>query len=108
MNHLSRTRRHRESSLDQMVEDEGQDHIPVETADPEENPLQKDLQKKIGQALLKLRPKDREIIILQHFQDYSYQEIANLLGIPIGTVMSRLYGARQALRRELERMGVRY
>ncbi len=108
MNHLSRTRRHKETSLDQMVEDEGQDHIPVEAVNPEENALQKDLQKKIGQALLKLRPKDREIIILQHFQDYSYQEIAHLLGIPIGTVMSRLYGARQALRRELERMGVRY
>jgi RNA polymerase sigma-70 factor, ECF subfamily len=107
MNHLSRTRRHRETSIDQMVEEEGQDRIPVETINPEENALQKDLQEKIGQALLKLRHKDREIIILQHFQDYSYQEIGNLLGIPIGTVMSRLYSARQALRRELERMGVR-
>jgi RNA polymerase sigma-70 factor (ECF subfamily) len=56
----------------------------------------------------RLRPKEREIIILQHLQDFSYQEIADLLGIPIGTVMSRLYSARRSLKRELERMGVTY
>ncbi len=108
MNHLSRTRRRREASIDEMVEEGGRDRIPVETVNPERNVVQKDLEQKIGQALGRLRPKDREIIILQHFQDYSYQEIANLIGIPIGTVMSRLYSARRALRRELERMGVRY
>src|SRR5207247_6013063 len=106
MNHLSRTRRRRETSIDEMVEEEGRDRIPGETVKPEENAAQKELERKIWQALLRLRPKDREIIILQHFQDYSYQEIADLLGIPIGTVMSRLYGARQAMRRELERVGV--
>ena len=70
--------------------------------------MQRDIEVRIGKALQRLRPKEREIIILQHFQDYSYQEIADLLGIPIGTVMSRLYSARRELRRELERMGVRY
>ncbi len=108
MNHLNRLRRRREDSIDEMAEEEGQVPIPIETADPEASVVRKDLEVKIGQALTRLRPKDREIIILQHFQDYSYQEIADLLGIPIGTVMSRLYSARQALRRELERMGVSY
>ncbi len=106
MNHLNRTRRRREDSISEMEEEEGQAPIPVETVNPEESALQKDLEAKIGQALQRLRPKDREIIILQHLQDYSYQEIADLLDIPIGTVMSRLYSARRALRRELERMGV--
>jgi RNA polymerase sigma-70 factor (ECF subfamily) len=108
MNHLSRRIRRREQSIDQMAEEEGQIAIPVETANPEESVVRKDLQVKIGQALSRLRPKDREIIILQHFQDYSYQEIADFLGIPIGTVMSRLYAARAALRREIERLGVSY
>lgn len=40
----------------------------------------------------------REIIILKDFQDYSYQEIADMLEIPIGTVMSRLYNARNKLK----------
>jgi RNA polymerase sigma-70 factor (ECF subfamily) len=108
MNHLNRTRRRREDSIDQMIEEEGQAPIPVETISPEECVVRKDLGTKIGQALQRLRPKEREIIILQHLQDYSYQEIAALLDIPIGTVMSRLYTARRALRRELERMGVTY
>jgi RNA polymerase sigma-70 factor (ECF subfamily) len=88
--------------------EEGYPAIPIKTINPEEQVVRKDLEEKIGQALARLRPKEREIIILQHFQDYSYQEIADLLGIPIGTVMSRLYSARAALRRELQRMGVGY
>ncbi len=108
MNHLNRIRRRREDSIDEMAEAEGQVPIPIETVNPEENVVRKDLEVKIGQALQRLRPREREIIILQHFQDYSYQEIADLLGIPIGTVMSRLYSARQSLRRELEKMGVTY
>lgn len=40
----------------------------------------------------------REIIILKDFQDYSYQEIADMLEIPVGTVMSRLYNARKKLK----------
>jgi len=108
MNHLTRIQRRREKSIEEMSEEEGQVPIPVEAVSPEASLVQKDLREKIGQALLRLRPKEREIIILQHFQDYSYQEIADLLGIPIGTVMSRLYSARQALRRELEEMGVTY
>jgi RNA polymerase sigma-70 factor (ECF subfamily) len=108
MNHLNRIRRRKEDSIDKMVEEEGQVCIPIETVSPEESAAQKELEVKIGQALQRLRPREREIIILQHFQDYSYQEIADLLGIPIGTVMSRLYSARQSLKRELEKMGVTY
>lgn len=48
-------------------------------------------------AMDKLDPEQREIINLRHFQDLSYREIADLLGIAEGTVMSRLYRARKAL-----------
>jgi RNA polymerase sigma-70 factor (ECF subfamily) len=108
MNHLNRLRRRREDSIDQMAEEEGQVSIPVETINPEQVVVRKDLGEKIGLALKRLSPRDREIIILQHLQDYSYREIAALLDIPIGTVMSRLYGARRSFRRELERLGVTY
>lgn len=40
----------------------------------------------------------REIILLREFEDLTYQEIANLLGCPIGTVTSRLFRARSKLR----------
>jgi RNA polymerase sigma-70 factor (ECF subfamily) len=108
LNHLARVRRRKEESLDQMADEEGQVPIPIEAVSPESALVSRDLQEKVGRALACMKPKDREILILQHLQDYSYREIADLLDIPMGTVMSRLYAARQALRRELERMGVRY
>lgn len=43
----------------------------------------------------------REILVLYHFQDLAYREIADALGVPIGTVMSRLHNARRALREKL-------
>ena len=43
-----------------------------------------------------------EIIELRHFQDASYEEMALILDCPVGTVMSRLYRARKALRKRLQ------
>jgi RNA polymerase sigma-70 factor, ECF subfamily len=58
----------------------------------------KEARRDLRQALDGLRPEYREILTLKYFQDRSYDEIARLLGIPRGTVMSRLYHARSALR----------
>jgi len=55
----------------------------------------------VWHAILELSLRQREIIVLNHFQQMSYKEIAAALGIPIGTVMSRLHAARQALRKKL-------
>lgn len=52
-------------------------------------------------ALERLSARDREILGLRHFQELSYREIAHALGIPEGTVMSRLFHARRRLRDEL-------
>lgn len=49
-------------------------------------------------AIEKLSDDHREIIVLKNFKDCSYKEISEILEIPIGTVMSRLFYARQALR----------
>lgn len=53
-------------------------------------------------AIARLSEDHREIIVLKTFQDKSYKEIAEVLGIPVGTVMSRLFYARQALRALIE------
>jgi RNA polymerase sigma-70 factor (ECF subfamily) len=53
-------------------------------------------------ALRRLGPDEREIIMLRHFDGLSYAELAELLGLPAGTVMSRLFNARRKLRAELE------
>ncbi len=52
---------------------------------------------RLSWALNQLSPAHREIIELRYFGDCSYRDIAEVLGIPEGTVMSRLHAARQAL-----------
>jgi len=52
-------------------------------------------------AIEKLPPDFRLIFLLSTFGDFAYREIAEIVGIPIGTVMSRLFRARRILRQEL-------
>ena len=52
-------------------------------------------------ALRRLSAHDREILVLRHYQELSYKEIAGTLSIPEGTVMSRLFHARRRLRESL-------
>jgi RNA polymerase sigma-70 factor (ECF subfamily) len=53
-------------------------------------------------ALGRLSGEHREVLVLRHWDDKSYDEIAAALSVPIGTVMSRLHNARRALRAVLE------
>ncbi len=56
---------------------------------------------KVGKALLELKPDDRAVVILKHFVAFSYEEISDVLGIPVKTVKSRLFTARERLRHSL-------
>ena len=53
-------------------------------------------------VLQTLSPEFREVIVLREFQGFSYQEIADALNIPAGTVESRLFRARQELKERLK------
>lgn len=70
--------------------------------EPGENPetllLARVEQQTIHRALEELPVKFREVILLCDFEEMSYQEIGQTLGVPIGTVMSRLSRARKAMR----------
>ena len=48
--------------------------------------------------MAELPPKYREVLVLYHFEHLKYQEIADTLQIPIGTVMNRIFRARKRLR----------
>jgi RNA polymerase sigma-70 factor (ECF subfamily) len=69
----------------------------VDEPDPEQALIRKETITALQRALMKLEFKDREIIMLQHFRGMSYDEIATVLEVPRGTVMSRLYYARRKL-----------
>jgi RNA polymerase sigma-70 factor (ECF subfamily) len=60
----------------------------------------------LASALASLGVGDREVLLLYAWADLSYEEIAVALGIPVGTVRSRLHRARGLLRKRLEREGV--
>jgi RNA polymerase sigma-70 factor (ECF subfamily) len=58
----------------------------------------------IHAALQELAAEHCEVLVLRFLEDMSYEEMASVTGCPIGTVRSRIYYAKQALRRVLERM----
>lgn len=64
---------------------------------PELNAIQTERQKTIANAISKLKPKFKEIILLYEIENYSYEEISKKLKCPIGTVKSRLYNAKREL-----------
>ena len=56
----------------------------------------------LERALVRLAPEQREVVLLVALEDMSYAEVSKALGIPIGTVMSRLSRGRERLRRLVE------
>ncbi len=86
-------------------EDVGESAAP-DTAEPDRLFGRSELEGQVWTAIGRLPEKFREIIILSHFQEMSYDQMAEVLEIPRGSVMSRLYYARLKLREILEEMGV--
>jgi RNA polymerase sigma-70 factor (ECF subfamily) len=73
---------------------------------PEDEVGDDDLGEQIADAIMLLKVDYRMVIVLKHFHDYTYQEMSDVLDIPEKTVKSRLFSARQQLRRILESEGI--
>ncbi|MCK4858295.1 MAG: sigma-70 family RNA polymerase sigma factor [candidate division Zixibacteria bacterium] len=71
-------------------------------SNPHESLLQKQIDKRFDEALCRLPVDFRAVFVLRMHEDLSYDEIAKMLGITIGTVMSRLHRARKKLAEELK------
>ena len=65
-------------------------------------PQDRDTARDLVRAMAKLSAEHRQILLLLNVEEYTYQEVADTLGLPIGTVMSRLARARRRLRALLE------
>ena len=72
------------------------------TVAPDRLAEQNETQRRIATALAQLSDDEREALVLKEFEGLKYREIAERMDCPIGTVMSRLYSARQRLARVLE------
>ena len=88
-------------------------HLPIHLRpepsrlSPDQAVVRAELREQVGAAIERLPERERETLVLREFEELRYREIAELLGIPIGTVMSRLYRARRSLAREIEAAGTR-
>lgn len=79
------------------------DIIPSREEMPLDRTMRGELSEKITEAVAKLDDKHRPVFVLAAVEELSYREIAEVLGISIGTVMSRLFYARKYLQRNLRK-----
>lgn len=90
-------------SIDQTVDDpEGSSssqtaHLQSSNLDPEEQLIKEQNIKLIQDVVGKLKPRYRKLIELRYFREYSYEEIAEELNLPIGTVKAQLFRSRELL-----------
>ncbi|MEO9163401.1 MAG: RNA polymerase sigma factor, partial [Casimicrobiaceae bacterium] len=82
-----------EEALDDEIDLPGSD-----SANPEWQARDAERSRSIQRALLTMSPNDRTVIVLRHFSECSYQEIAQILDVDERTVKSRLFEARHRLR----------
>ena len=97
-----------QASVDSFDEEQHSSTRPA--FDPEALLLHTDDVTLIERAMSKLSTRFRELLVLRELEELSYQEVADVMGVPIGSVMSGLSRARQALRgaldNELRRSGI--
>lgn len=101
---LDRLQRHRRTdAVPERVED-----LPLVSGEcgPEELVRNEQMHDVIQAALMELQYDYRMVIVLRHFSECSYGQMADILHIPEKTVKSRLYSARQLLREKLSMQGV--
>ena len=92
-------------SLDQPLETKDGE-VTIEVADwtynPEQDLTSRQKSLSIDAAIDSLPRKYREVILYRHKQDKSYEEIAQILSIPVGTVKARIFRARELLKKKLK------
>lgn len=100
-----RRKRDKSVSFDAPVSSENDmtlaDIIPAEVESPDDITVNQEFVARIGQGMERLSAKHREILVLRNIKNMSYEEIASILGISVGTVKSRIARARESLRSKL-------
>lgn len=83
-----------------MVNEDGENvtyDIDSGARDPEEELIRDQKMEQMREVVMKLKPRYRELVILRYFKEYSYDEIAAELDLPLGTVKAQLFRAREFL-----------
>ncbi len=89
-------------SINGVLDDDKELDIPDENPTPEENAELTERQRAVRDAIASLKDEYRIVITLCDMEDMSYDEISEVLRLPVGTVKSRINRARNALKKKLE------
>ena len=76
------------------------------TGNPEQEMVGNERDTLIQTALMEVKPTHRVVLVLKHINNLSYEEIAEIVDVPQKTVKSRLFSARQELRKKLQEIGL--
>jgi RNA polymerase sigma-70 factor (ECF subfamily) len=98
---IRKQRKKKTTSIDTgMTNDDGESvtfDIESDGRDPEEEVIRDQRLQAMRQVVEKLKPRYKELVILRYFKEYSYEEIAQELELPLGTVKAQLFRAREFL-----------
>lgn len=99
LDQIRRQKKNRTESIEQLEEEVGgvEHQLAIETTNPTEGLEKDELRRRIDEAMTKLTPAHRLVLVLHEYERMEYKEIAQKVGISIGTVMSRLFYARRRL-----------
>ncbi len=98
LNALAERRRRAHEPLTEEHETQPASAAAAPPPDPESASVERDERRTLARLIAALPEEQREVLLLREMEDMSYREIAAVVQVPIGTVMSRLARARAALR----------
>ena len=106
VDHLRRNSTREQSLLN--TSDGEQYELPIESGrlSPEQESEREERRSEIESIVRALPANYRELIILRHSQDLSYEEIVEVTGLPLGTVKNRLFRARELMRQQFVTKGI--
>ena len=103
---IDQLRRRRLSTVSLVRQDAEGEEVELAVVDASKDPLghfeNRELAEAMRAAIAGLRSEYRELVLLRHFAGLSYQDIADLKGMPLGTVKNKLFRAHSVLRRALQ------
>ena len=99
---LRKKKRRKTTYISRMTKDDRQYEIPAVQADLNQNLQNEFIRDRIHAAIKELPEHFKTVIILRDIQELSYDDISNIVGVPLGTVKSRINRARLQLQAELQ------
>lgn len=100
-----RKKKLRTYSIDEPIqykEEQVQIELPDHNPTPEKTLLNEERRKLINDAIQSLPPRYRHVIVLRHQEEKSYEDIAEILKLPLGTVKARIFRAREMLNKKIK------